>query len=43
MPDLRALPKGEPAGAVRGDADAETEANLQVQDLIPRLQEVVLR
>jgi hypothetical protein len=27
----------------RGDADAETEANLQVQDMIPRLEEVVLR
>jgi hypothetical protein len=27
----------------RGDADAETEANLQVQDMIPRLKEVVLR
>jgi len=27
----------------RGDGDAETEANLQVQDMIPRLEEVVLR
>jgi DNA-binding transcriptional MerR regulator len=27
----------------RGDADAETEANLQVQNMIPRLEEVVLR
>src|ERR1700684_4295447 len=27
----------------RDDPDAETEANLQVQDMIPRLQEVVLR
>jgi MerR family transcriptional regulator, copper efflux regulator len=25
----------------RGDADAETEANLQVQDLIPRLEETL--
>jgi MerR family transcriptional regulator, copper efflux regulator len=27
----------------RGDADAETEANLRVQDMIPRLEEVVAR
>jgi len=27
----------------RGDADAETEANLRLQDMIPRLEEVVLR
>jgi len=27
----------------RGDADAETEANLRVQDMYPRLEEVVLR
>ena len=27
----------------RGDGDAETEANRQVQDMIPRLEEVVLR
>jgi len=27
----------------RGDADAEAEANLRVQDMIPRLEEVVLR
>ena len=27
----------------RADADAETEANLHVQDMIPRLKEVVLR
>lgn len=26
-----------------GDADAEAEANLRVQDMIPRLEEVVLR
>src|ERR1700678_882142 len=27
----------------RGDADAEAEANLQVQEVLPRLEEVVLR
>ena len=27
----------------RGDRDAESEANLRVQDMIPRLEEVVLR
>ena len=27
----------------RGDVDAETEANLRLQDMIPRLEEVVLR
>ena len=27
----------------RGDADAEAEASLRVQDMIPRLEEVVLR
>ena len=27
----------------RGDADAETEANLRVQDMIPRLEEVMPR
>jgi hypothetical protein len=27
----------------RGDADAEAEANLEVQDMVPRLEEMVLR
>ena len=27
----------------RGDRDAEAEANLRVQDMIPRLEEVMLR
>jgi MerR family copper efflux transcriptional regulator len=27
----------------RGDADAETEANLDVQNMVPRLEEMVLR
>jgi hypothetical protein len=27
----------------RGDGDAETVANLQVQNMIPRLEEMVLR